>query len=49
MRDPLEEQLDKELYDKDSQEYDGVLQYNLPTPKDLSNYYPHHRISQDNL
>ena len=40
MRDPLEEQLDKELYDKDSQEYDGVLQYNLPTPKDLSNYYP---------
>ena len=27
-------------YEKEDQQYDGALQYNLPQGKDLTNYYP---------
>ena len=37
---PLEDRLDEVKYDEKAQNFDGVLQYNLPDPKDLTNYYP---------
>ena len=37
----LEKRLEEDSkYKPEEQEYDGALSYNLPTPKDLTNYYP---------
>ena len=36
----LYEQTKDVKYEKEDQQYDGVLQYNLPEGKDLTNYYP---------
>ena len=37
----LEKRLEEDSkYKQEEQEYDGALSYNLPTPKDLTNYYP---------
>ena len=39
--DDLEKRLKKDSeYTKEEQEFDGAVGYNLPSPKDLTNYYP---------